>query len=133
MLAPFDPNLFTYDVPDKFQHIHTMRIRPAPRGLQLGLDPTDQDSLPVVLDYQAVHSVSCLVHQDPETVQFFQTWDEKNLGAYVERAAPAASTEHAEALGRRQKSTLHTAHMHSTYTHSATLQFARACPRGGAV
>ena len=84
---PFDPNLFTYDVPDKFQHIHTMRIRPAPRGLQLGLDPTDQDSLPVVLDYQAVHSVSCLVHQDPETVQFFQTWDEKNLGAYVERAA----------------------------------------------
>jgi len=90
--APFDPNSFTYDMPDKFAHIYTMRIRPAPRGLQLGLDPTDQDSLPIVLDYQAMPLVSCLVRlRDPETVRFFQMWDKENLGAYM---------QHAEALGR---------------------------------
>lgn len=84
MRPPFDPSTFTYDQPRQFPHCYTIRITPAPRGIQLGFDPSSDNSLPVVVEKTA--EVCTVNIDDPDLVEFFTEWDESNLCAYKQHA-----------------------------------------------
>lgn len=80
-----------YAAPEKKVHTHIMRISPPPRDVQLGVDPNDQESLPVIADIAQLRgnetSATCLVLlRDPDSVAFFKQWDEMNVKAYLQHA-----------------------------------------------
>ena len=97
-----------------------------PAAFNLGSTPRTKTRCPSSLTTKQCTPSRALCTRTPRPCSSFRRGTRRT-------SARTWNVQHAEALGRRQKSTLHTAHMHSTYTHSAALQFARACPRGGAV